>query len=411
VPLGEAHVSSFRHCWGLSLSGPAPSPAFAWGAATWYGWLLVGVYIFLLNVQGNVLPFLQDEFRLSYGEAGLHSSAIAAGTILVGLFGERVTPRLGRKRSLWIAVGGLALGAGLLCVSPAAWASVTSCFLIGTFGAMIPAVVPALLADVHSERRAEAYAGLSIVAYVFGFAAPLLTGLFISWGFGWRAAVLVGAAIGIGIALAFRRTAIAEPAPHAVHAASRGLSAAFWAYWALLVASCALEYCILFFAPAFLQRVIGLSAASAATGAAAFPLGMLLGRITLGYLVRRVPQTWLLTAALAITMAGFVAYWGISQPAVSIAGLFVIGLGIAPLYPLVTNFAVGAAGHAKDIATVRLAVAFGISLLVAPIALGYLSDSVGLSPAHLALPGLVAVAYACFFIASMLQARAQPRSA
>jgi fucose permease len=133
---------------------------------------------------------------------------------------------------------------------------------------------------------------------------------------------------------------------------------------------------------------------------------MLLGRVAAGYLVRRVAQATLLIAALAITTAGFVAYWGGTSPLISIAGLFVVGLGIAPLYPLVTNFAVGAAGAAKDVATVRLAVAFGTSLLVAPIALGFLSDNVGLSPAHLALPGLVAAAYACFFIAVSLQKRA-----
>jgi MFS family permease len=368
--------------------------SFSWGPATWYGWLLVGVYIYLLNVQGNVLPFLQGEFNLSYGTAGLHSSAIAAGTILVGLFGERVARRIGRPRSLWLAVGGLALGAILLCVSPAAWASVTSCFLIGTFGAFIPAVVPAFLADIHGERRAEAYTGLSIVAYVFGLAAPLLTGLLISWQLGWRAAVLFGAALGVAIALSFRRAVIPEAAAHTAHHSRRGLSPAFWAYWVLLVASCALEYCILFFATA-----------AAATSAAAFPLGMLLGRIALGYLVRRVPQSTLLIAALALATAGFAAYWGVPISMVSIAGLFVVGLGIAPLYPLVTNFAVGAAGEAKDLATVRLAVAFGTSLLIAPIALGFLSDKVGLSPAHLALPGLVVAAYASFFIAVALQKR------
>jgi MFS family permease len=388
---------------------PAASsnPGFAWGSATWYGWLLVGIYIYLLNVQGNVLPFLQGEFNLSYGTAGLHSSAIAAGTILVGLFGERVTRRIGRRRSLGVAVGGLALGAIALCLAPAAWASITACFLIGTFGAFIPAVVPAYLADLHGERRAEAYTGLSIVAYIFGLAAPLLTGLLISWQLGWRAAVLFGAALGVAFALSFRRTSIPEAVPHAVHHLRRGLPPAFWAYWVLLVASCALEYCILFFAPTFLERVVGLPTASAATSAAAFPLGMLLGRSALGYLVLRVPQSTLLVAALALASIGFVAYWGVSLPMVSIAGLFVVGLGIAPLYPLVTNFAVGAAGEAKDLATVRLAVAFGISLLVAPIALGFLSDNFGLSPAHLALPGLVVAAYASFFIAVALQKRAQ----
>ena len=65
-----------------------------------------------------------------------------------------------------------------------------------------------------------------------------------------------------------------------------------------------------------------------------------------------------------------------------------IGLGIAPLYPLVTDFAIGAAPAsvpgARDLAAMRLAIAFGLALLLAPIALGALADEADLGPAHLA---------------------------
>ena len=59
-----------------------------------------------------------------------------------------------------------------------------------------------------------------------------------------------------------------------------------------------------------------------------------------------------------------------------------IGLGIAPLYPLVTDFAIGAAPASvpgrRDLAAMRLAIAFGLALLLAPIALGALADEAGL---------------------------------
>ena len=389
----------------MSAAAPAAG-GLVRGPATWYAWLLIGAYIYFLSMQGNIVPFLQDEFALSYRAVSLHSSAIAAGIILVGLFGERVTRRIGRRKSLWLGVAGLAGGGILLCLSPAPWASIASCFLLGFFGTFIPAVVPALLADIHGERRAEAYAGQSIVAYSCGLAAPLITGFFVWRGLGWRSAVIAGAAFAITIALRFRRTVIAEPAPRGDRRGGQ-LPPAFWGYWLLGVASCALEFCILFWAPAFLERVVGLAAASAATAAAGFPLGMLLGRIALGNLVRKVAPRRLLVATLAIVFVGFLVYWTIGQPVVAIAGVFIIGLGIAPLYPLASTFAVGAAPEAKDLASVRLTVAFGVSLLLAPIALGALADEVGLGAAHLALPGLVVVAYASFFIAEALQKRAE----
>lgn len=59
------------------------------GQATWYSWLLTGFYLYSVNLQGNVVPFLQLEFALSYRAVSLHSSAIAAGMILVGFVGDR----------------------------------------------------------------------------------------------------------------------------------------------------------------------------------------------------------------------------------------------------------------------------------------------------------------------------------
>jgi hypothetical protein len=96
--------------------------------ATWYSWLLTGFYLYSVNLQGNVVPFLQAEFALSYRAVSLHSSAIAVGIILVGLrsrcagrifcaepastsaenaLGDRVAARLARRRTLWLGIGGL----------------------------------------------------------------------------------------------------------------------------------------------------------------------------------------------------------------------------------------------------------------------------------------------------------------
>lgn len=402
------------------------------GPATWYSFLLTGFYIYAVNVQGNVVPFLQEEFGLTYSEVSLHSSAIAAGIILVGLFGDRVARRLGRRKTLWLGVGGLAGGGILLTLAPAPpldqlpWASLASCFLLGAPGALVPALLPALLADLHGPRRAEAYAGQAICAYAFGLAAPLVSGFCIWAGLGWRAAVLFGAAVGIAIAFGFRRTPIpdgpeahhplnareARGAPLAEHGAAsapvagqeraRPLPAAYWAYWLLLVTGCGVEFSILFWAPAYLERIVGFAPATAATAAAGFPLGMLLGRIALRFLVRRVALRLLLIIALTLVFIGFVIYWGLSA---EIVGVFLIGLGVAPLYPLTTYFAVGAAPLNRDRAAMRLAIAIGLALLLAPIALGALADEVGLGPAHLALPALIVAAFLSFFSGVALERR------
>src|SRR5262245_6287026 len=297
---------------------------------TWCCWLLTGFYLYSVNLQGNVVPFLQAEFALGYRAVSLHSSAIAVGIILVGLLGDRVEARLGRRGTLWLGLVGLASGSTLLCLAPAPWASISACFLMGALGGLLPAIVPAVLADLHGERRAEAYAGQAIVAYSFGLAAPLLASAAIWAELGWRAAVLLGAGVGILILLAFRSMSLPEPtAPTAQSKVS--LPHAYWAYWALLVACCALEFLLLFWAPSYLERIAGFDKAAAAAASAGFPLGMLAGRIALRWLVARVATRKLLVAALALAGAGFLVYWGVDWQPAAVAGVIVIGLGIAPL--------------------------------------------------------------------------------
>jgi len=389
---------------------------------TWYCWLLTGLYVFSVNIQGNVVPFLQEAFAMSYRAVSLHSSAAAAGIMLVGLFGERVARRLGRQRSLWLAAGGFSGGGILLCLAPAPWASITACFVTGLFGALAPAVTPVVLADLHGPRRAAAYAGQGIVAYCYGLAAPLLSGLAIWAGFGWRPAVLAGAIVGIAVAFYFRRLGSAElggtpQSASAAHSSARRASlpaklpGAYWAFWAMVVATVSLEVGIVFWAPAYLERVVGFTAAGAAAAAAGFPLGALIGRILLRTLVARVALRRLMVTSLALVALGFVLYWGIATPVAAIAGVFILGLGIGPTFPLGTEFCVGAAPAAvpgaQDLASTRLAIAFGLALLAAPIALGALADVLALGPAHLALPVLVLASFATFFAGEALQARDQ----
>jgi fucose permease len=370
---------------------------------TWYAWLANGFFCYFMSLQGNIIPFLQEEFVLSYRVVSLHSSAIALGVIAVGLTGERIIARLGRKLALRVGTLGGILGAALLCISPGPVFSIASCVFIGA--SLTPVVVPALLADLHGSRRADAYAGQAIVASFLGITGPLLTGLFLWTGLGWRYPILLGMAFGVGLLVWFRKERPPEGATHARAGQRRRLPPAFWAYWVLLSSGCAMEFSVLLWAPAYLERVVGFSTATAAALAAGFAIGVVIGRVTIGSVVSRVSGRVLLLVALATALAGFLIYWGIAGPVGSIVGIVLLGLGVAPLYPLTMSCAVGAAGGALDAAAARLTLAFGVSLLVAPIALGAIADEVGLGMAHLTLPVLIGLATVAFVVAEALQKR------
>ncbi len=297
--------------------------------ATWYGYFLIGTQIYLFNVQGNVIPFLQTEFTLSYRIVSLHSSAMALGVIITGLFGHHVTRRLSRATALRLGGGGMATGALLLCLSPGPWASLPSCLIMGLLGALIPSVVPAVLTDIHGEGRRQAFAEQAIVAYTFAIVGPLATGFFVANGLGWRPAVLIGAGLGFALIAFFRNIAMPEQRPATQVTAAR-LPPPFWAYWCLVAFSCSLEFSILLWAPSFLQRVVGLPAAEAATAAAGFFVGVLAGRIALRALVQKLQPRTILFSAFATGAVGFILYWGVGQPWAAIAGIVMLGLCIAP---------------------------------------------------------------------------------
>lgn len=378
--------------------------------ATWFGYFLVGIQIYLFNVQGNVIPLFQTEFGLTYREVSLHSVAMALGVIVTGLFGQTVTGRIGRRYSLWLGGLGIATGAFLLCLSPGIWMSVPSCFIIGLCGGVIGATVPAVISDLHGQARDQAFAEQAIVAYAFAILGPVSTGIFVSAGLGWRGAVILGGLIGVGLVVIFRSAAIPMQRTDARRKASGNLPAAFWAYWFLLGFGCALEFSVLLWGPAFLEREIGFSAAAAATGVAGFFVGVLVGRLALRVLVRRLSPRVILIAAFAIGALGFVLYWGVATPWATVAGIFMLGLCVSPQYPLTMALALGIAKDANDIAALRLTLAFGLSVLIAPAALGALADVVGLRTAHLTLPVLIAAAFASFTAAGILERRVSRRA-
>ena len=140
----------------------------------------------------------------------------------------------------------------------------------------------------------------------------------------------------------------------------------------------AVEWCMAYWGADFLASVVGLPSATAATAMTLFFVAMAGGRLLGSRLARRYSGVALLLAAIGVALGGFLLFWLAPAPALSLAGLFLTGLGIANFYPLTVAAATGAAPHLVDQATARLAVAGGLALLTAPLAVGALSDAAGM---------------------------------
>jgi MFS family permease len=383
-----------------AADGPANAP-FRRDELTWLAFGMLGFYNYLLSGLGPLMPSLRAELGLSYTIVSFHFSAFAVGMILAGLVGDRLVRRYGRTEVFWTGAAGLVAGAVALTLFHSPILTVGSVLLMGGVGSLVLILIPAILADRHGENRAIAIVEANILAAATGAMAGLLIGLGEQTPAGWRGALLLSLVIPLFLVIRFGRVSL--PAAQAIGArrdAGRRLPAPYWAFWLAVVLAVGTEFSLIFWGADFLV-VAGLSTSAAATMVSLFLWGMVAGRIAGRQVARWMPTERLLLLALGIAGGGFFVYWLVPAALVVVLGLFVAGVGVANLYPLIVALALGAAPGQSNEAGARLSFASGTAILAAPLLLGALADSVGIRVAY----GVVPIFLLGAFVASGLGRR------
>ena len=361
-----------------AISVPTDTTAFRRDRRTWAAYLLLGLFAYLETALGPAMPFLRAELGIGYAVASLHFSAFAIGAIAIGLTGERWVRRIGRTQALWGGIGGMTAGVALVALSPNVIGTILGALGMGLIGTLSLMANQAVLSDLHGDRRAIALTESNVVATGTAIMAPLIIGGFAAAGLGWQIGLLVTLPWAAVLWWVFRGVRFPERAPAAAAAASGRLPAVFWVLCLVLFLTSSVEWCMAYWGADFLASVAGLERALAATAMTLFFAAMTGGRLVGSRLAWRYPSVGLLLAAIAIALAGFLLFWLAPAPAMSLAGLFIAGLGIANFYPLTVLVATGAAPEFIDKATARLAVASGIAFLTVPLAVGALADAAGM---------------------------------
>ena len=363
--------------------------------STWLAYLSLAFYGYFLNVLGPITPFLKDELQLSYTVSSFHFTAFAVGILLIGLGGHLMIQRLGPQRSLWLGIFGMSLSALLLLAGTGPVVTIGASFLMGWIGSLILAIVPAALSNQHDELRTIALSEANVIASVFSTCAPLTVGLFAHSLGNWRWALGLVALTPILMFMIFKkdfsstRTSISGvPTP-----ANHPLPALFWVYWTGIFLGVSVEFCMVFWSADYAENVLGLIRTNAAQAVSLFLAAMILGRILGSRLVQRFSARTIVTISILIASVGFLLFWKGGSDLISLSGLFITGLGVASLYPLILSLAIGAANGNTVQAGARATLASGTAILALPLALGGLADMVGIQSAY----GLVIVLLASVF--------------
>jgi MFS family permease len=366
--------------------------AFRRDRTTWLAYAALASYTFCLYALGPMLAFLRDELHLSYTVTSLHSSLWAAGTVVTGLSFSWLVRVLGRYRLFWLGAAGTAIGLVLVMVGHAVVLTLLAAAWLGTSGTMLQTGSISLLSQRHGERRDRAFVEATVGGSAAAVLAPLVLGLGERSPVGWRAGFLLPLLALAILYVLFGRLEL-PTGQSAVARARRRLPADFWGAALLVSVVVGLEFCLVFYAPQMLKAGAGLPTSQAATVLSLFYVGELAGRAAAGGLTRRPGRAVSLTlVGLALTAAGVLALWLSGRPWLAIPGLLVAGLGVANLYPLSLALALGAAAGQTDLANARVQLLTGIAVLSAPLLLGSLADTVGVTRAFALVLALIALA-------------------
>jgi MFS family permease len=349
----------------------------------------LGVFGALNVVPGLVAPALRDEFGYGYTLASLHLSLFAALGLVSGLVGPWLDRRYGRRAVLLLGVLGMAGATAAFTAGRVAAATLLAAAVAGLLGTLVILAVQAGLADHHGERRSVAFAESNVVASIGSTAAPLVVGAAAAALGSWRWGVLALAATGLLVALAARGTGVPSRQDEAADtgpAPTGPLPTAARAGVLLLFTGVVLEWSVSYWGATYLREVVGLERARAVTAMTVFFAAMLVGRAAGGWLVRTVDAARLVAAGLVTVAVGIALHVTSTATPVVLVALALLGLGIAVLFPLSLALAVDAAPDRAALVSSRCIVAGSTAVLLGPLVVGQLADTVGLRPALLVMP-------------------------
>lgn len=361
--------------------------------STWITYVQVGLFGYFLYSFGPSIALLRDESGTSRAIASLHGTAMAIGSVLVGLVAPYVVRSIGRGRmmrtgSVLVAVGLAAYvaGGGVLAVT------LLGILVASVGGTLVIVGANAFMPD-HQDRgpaTPQAMSEMHAFGAVMGLLGPLAVGLAVGIAWGWRPAVAVGGIAFLVLEVVRGRRVhdfdgrLGEEG--AEHPPNAPFSRTFWIALVVFTCSAGLEFSLTFWGSDLVRERAGLGEAAAAAAIATIVGGLAIGRVVGSQVVARFDSETVLSNSFALSVVGFAIAWVSTVPAVMLGALLVTGLGMGLQSPLGIERAVRAAGAQVDRAAGLTSVAAGAASGVAPFALGALADAVGVHTAFLIVP-------------------------
>ena len=360
-------------------------------AVTYLAFISLGLPDSLL---GAAWPSIFPEFGVPVSFAGIVSFIIALGTIVSSLVSDRLTSILGAGKVTAISVAVSAVSLLGFSVSGAYWMLLLWAVPYGLAAGSVDAALNNYVALHYSSRH------MSWLHCMWGVGAsvgPSIMGCALTggqgWNMGYRYVALIQIALTALLLLSLPAWKRSEQNDHegdhhilslreilAIPGAKE-IMIAFFCY-------CAVEQTTGLWAATYLVRRMGLHEDRAAGLACLFFIGMTVGRAFSGFISMKMNDINMIRLGQGIVVAGIITMvlplglWG------TMAGLILIGLGCAPIYPCVIHSTPDHFGPERSQALIGVQMASAYTgVLVMPPLFGLIANhlTIALMPGYLAV--------------------------
>lgn len=355
--------------------------------------LLATVYLAFisLGLPDSVLGVAWPGMRASLGQelasAGLITLVLTVGSALSSFVGGRVLARWGTGPV--VTASGLLTGLALLgfALSPSFALLLLLAVPLGLGAGAVDARLNQFVAAHYSARHMNWLHGCWGVGATLG---PLIMASALTSATGWRQGYLWIGGVQLGLVLLFllvlplwqRHQAQAAESAAASHTTHQrpAHTLALWLAPALYLAYAAVEISIGLWAGSLLVDGRGLDAKTAALWVSCFFGAIMLGRFATGLLTLRLGNRQLVRLGIAVASVGAALFASNALPApLSLAGLVLLGLGCAPIYPCLMHETARRFEPVTAAKVISRQVGFAyVGAAIVPAALGYLATAAGL---------------------------------
>ena len=363
--------------------------------------LLAIIYIAFISLGlpdsllGAAWPVMHEDLGAPLSYAGIISMIIAFGTVVSSLQSDRLTLWLGTGKVTAISVAMTAAALLGFSASSEFW---MLCLWAIPYGLGAGGVDAALNNYVALHYRSWHMSWLHCMWGVGAATGPYIMGMALEMGTGWPAGYHIIAVMQVVLTIIlFASLPLWKERKDEVQADSghkrkpHSLREIFWIPGAreILVAFfcySAVEQTCGLWASSFLNLSKGISTEQAASFGAMFFIGITVGRAINGFFAMRMHDESMIRMGQVLILLGIVTVMLPAGDAVALAGLILIGLGCAPIYPCIIHSTPTHFGKDKSqaIIGVQMAAAYIGTMLMPPL-FGILANhlSISLLPIYL----------------------------